>query len=105
MYVRITVFTKLSSQNGARNIDYQLVRKNVAEAVESISYKREVGKIWENTNRWTGFVSPRNHIKWFRRKRQQVTPKYCQRATRLNGVSAQKRILFEADLNAYSNYN
>lgn len=45
-----------------------------------------------------GFVSPRNHIEWGRRKRQHVTPQHCQRATRLNGVSAQKRILFEADL-------
>jgi hypothetical protein len=51
--------------DGTRNIvDYQLVRKNVAETEESVSYKKEEEKIWESTKRWTGFVSLRNHIKW-----------------------------------------
>lgn len=79
MYIRITIYlyTTLFS-HGARNIiDYQLVRKNVAETEESISYKSEEEKVWESTNRWTGFVSLRNHIKRGHRKRQQVTAKHC----------------------------
>lgn len=50
MYIRITIYlyTTLFS-HGARNIiDYQLVRKNVAETEESISYKSEEEKMGEH---------------------------------------------------------
>ena len=105
MYTHTYTCKTLFGDGTRSTVDYQLVRKNVAETEESISYKREEEKIWDSTNSGTGFVSLRNYIKWGRRKRQQVTPKHRQVATRLNGASAQKRILFEADLHEYSNNN
>lgn len=67
MYIRLTIHTKRSEQTTTSWLEKML------ETEESISYKSEEETIRESINRWKGFDYLRNHIKWGRRKRQQIT--------------------------------